>query len=148
MVHMMTSGGRLQQARQRGPARAHRLFLWALWIGLHGLSASVVLAEPSVTQLPWQHPEPAQVARFEILMAFSPEEKLNPAKIPVGKPVQGDHFAWGVTLDDQTSVWVAVVAVGANGQVSEPTPWRRIDWQPGQAPLRPPGRPYLVDQPD
>ncbi|MDG2052045.1 MAG: hypothetical protein P8M78_17985 [Myxococcota bacterium] len=119
---------------------------WACWIAILLIHpAPVAKAEAAVSQLAWRHPNPAQVDRFEILMAFSPEEKLNPAPVSVGKPVEGDHFAWGVTLDDQTSVWVAVVAVGLDGQVSSPSAWRRIDWQPGQAPLRPPGRPYLVD---
>ena len=136
------------QSRRPGRAEASRRLFWGLYLCLYGLSAPVALAEPSVTQLAWQHPEPAAVEHFEILMAFSPEEKLNPAPIPVGKPLQGDHFAWGVTLDDQTSVWVAVVAVGKNGKRSSPTPWRRIDWQPGQAPLTAPGRPYLVDPPN
>ena len=118
------------------------LLVMALWAGI--LPVDSVRAEASVTLLSWSHPDPDSVSHFDLWMAFSPEEKLAPAQVPVGKPVQGDHFSWGVTLDDQTSVWVAVVAIGVDGQRSEPSEWRRIDWQPGQAPLKPPGRPYLV----
>ena len=124
-------------------SRAWTIWLvMALWAGM--LPVDSVRAEASVTQLSWRHPDPETVSHFDLWMAFSPEEKLAPAQVPVGKPVEGDHYSWGVTLDDQTSVWVAVVAIGLDGQRSEPSEWRRIDWQPGQAPLKPPGRPYLV----
>lgn len=117
-----------------------------LLLGLVAGPFSSAVAEPFVTQLEWIHPDPASVAHFEVLFAFSPEEQLSPAVVDVGLPISGDHFVWGLTVDDQTSLWVAVVAVGPDGERSSRSAWRRIDWRPGQGPLDPPGRPYLVDE--
>lgn len=99
-----------------------------------------------MTQLEWIHPNPSAVERFFVLYAFSPEEREKPTAIEAGKPLQVDRFVWGIDVPEKSSVWVAVVAEGVNGQRSPPSEWRRYDWRPGQGRLEVPGQPYLVQE--
>jgi hypothetical protein len=129
--------------RRRRPGLRGPTALLAMLIGVWVSAAG---AEPYMTQLEWIHPDPETLAHFEVLFAFSAEERERPTALPVGKPLEVDRFVWPIQVPAESSVWVAVVAVGSDGQRSEPTEWRRYDWQPGQGPLDLPGRPYLVDE--
>lgn len=107
---------------------------------------SAAMAEPFLTELEWIYPDPETLRGFRVLFALEPSEQANPKAVDVGKPARADRFVWSISVPERTSVWVAVAAVGANGEVGPPSPWRRYDWRPGQGPLATPARPYLVEQ--
>jgi len=110
------------------------------------IAFSEAFSESYMTHLEWTHPNPEQVESFRVLYAFSEAERAHPKSVDVGKPLQVDRFVWPIDVPAESTVWVAVVAVGRDEQVSEPTPWRRYDWRPGQGRLSLPGRPYLVTE--
>ena len=75
------------------------------------LPVSSAGAEPFVTHLEWIHPKPETIDHFEVWFAFSPEEQLAPTVVSVGKPEHDGRFRWGIHIDEQSTVWIAIVAV-------------------------------------
>lgn len=136
----------MQRDAPSAPRRslAGSLALAAVVVALSGASAS---AEPFLTEVQWIHPEPDQLRGFAVLFALDPAEREHPKSIDVGKPARADRFVWSISVPEQTSVWIAVVAVGHGGEQSAPSAWRRVDWRPGHGPLGNPARPYLVQEP-
>jgi hypothetical protein len=116
----------------------------ALLVAVVALPFAGATAEPFLTEVEWIHPHPDQLRGFAVLFALDPAERAHPKSIDVGKPAVADRFVWSISVPEQTSVWVAVVAVGPSGAQSPPSAWRRVDWRPGQGPLASPDRPYLV----
>jgi hypothetical protein len=106
------------------------------------------LAGSSYAELKWNHENPANLLKFNVLMASEEGDVSGAEVIDVGLPVRDGIYRWSIRIPENEFIWVCVVAVGRAQLESEPSAWRRLSWDSTQSQLTMPGKPFLVDQPD
>ena len=135
-----------QDVCDQGRVRGSRLLLGELGclllavLLLLGLGAGQAVAQERTHQISWGHPNPNEVSRFVVLV--SPVEGTVAAtrEINVGKPSaqsMGSLQLFSAFISFGTDEYLAVAAVGHDGQRSTPSNWT------GMPPTRP-GQPLLV----
>ena len=112
-----------------------RTLLGALALAAGLLCASSAQARTEL--LRWQHPAPAGVAGFTVLVGSAPGQYSQ--QIDVGKPTpQAGVYTYSLSVPDSADVYVAIQARGTNGLVSAPS-----NEQLRAAPTVPPPPPAL-----
>ena len=106
------------------------------------LAASVVQAQERAHQITWAHAFPSDVRNFVVLI--SPEEgnASLAREVDVGKPNGTDAGAsslYTALVSFRSNEFLAVAAVGHDGQMSLPSGW-------GAMPPTRPGQPNLIGQ--
>ncbi|GEM_PF-2409807 len=106
------------------------------------LTANVVQAQERAHQITWSHASPSAVRNFVVLI--SPEEgnASLARQVDVGKPTGTDIGAsslYTALVSFGSNEFLAVAAVGHDGQMSLPSSW-------GAMPPTRPGQPNLIGQ--
>lgn len=141
----------MNKMNHRPCARASRTGLGGHWS--HGLAlllalgAFLLLAGPAAAQgqrmhqINWGHPAPAEVSRFVILISPVEGSVDDARQVDVGMPAAqslGSMSVFTAMVAFNADEYLAVAAIGHNGQMSTPSAWS------GMPPTRP-GQPLPVD---
>lgn len=100
------------------------------------LAATSAMAQQRTHQINWGHTEPESVSHFVVLIADEEGDVAGARQIPVGKPQAtptGAFFLYSALVAFEPDEFLAVAAVGFDGQMSVPSDWGAMPpTRPGQ----------------
>ncbi len=110
-------------------------------LALVGLSPSTASAEEQLTEITWAHPTPKRVSRFVVMISPTSQTTADTRWVEVGKPAgksSGTMSFYTALVPVSSDEYIAIGAVGINGQMSAMSAWSPV-------PPSRPGQPLVIE---